>query len=462
MARRNAGVIFLFGVLTWILLFPTMATSQSTPPCASSTNCTYNTNTNITSSASADATANANAGTGSSGGDSSGFTLSTPVIIGIAAGGAVVLLLVVIAIGLAVCRPRKTVIRRVHAPPPLPVVYKGAPPPMIPYPGGGMASGHSGGRQSSQGNSSGSLAKQALLQVFREYSLGEMEHATGNWAEGRRIGSGSFGDVYRGFNPYNPDETWAVKEMASKHHPALVRLLGYCIDFNQATQNMEQILVYEFVDNGDLEKWLSQDTARPLTGKERVQLMIGVAEGLQYLHSFGIVHRDIKPANILLDSKMNAKVADFGLVRLEAGTLTRVAPMPKVADFGLVRLGAGTSTAVASTRVMGTPAMWTLLTTNHRRPLLLLIFGVVMLTVLTARRAIHGVAPLVDASNAAAFKDPLLDAPDDLVLRLAHLAIDCTRVPVAKRPSMARVLAELMDLREHFFGPETDKVVAGH
>ncbi|GJP37322.1 hypothetical protein CLOM_g21745 [Closterium sp. NIES-68] len=385
MARRNAGVIFLFGVLTWILLFPTMATSQSTPPCASSTNCTYNTNTNITSSASADATANANAGTGSSGGDSSGFTLSTPVIIGIAAGGAVVLLLVVIAIGLAVCRPRKTVIRRVHAPPPLPVVYKGAPPPMIPYPGGGMASGHSGGRQSSQGNSSGSLAKQALLQVFREYSLGEMEHATGNWAEGRRIGSGSFGDVYRGFNPYNPDETWAVKEMASKHHPALVRLLGYCIDFNQATQNMEQILVYEFVDNGDLEKWLSQDTARPLTGKERVQLMIGVAEGLQYLHSFGIVHRDIKPANILLDSKMNAKVADFGLV-----------------------------------------------------------------------------APLVDASNAAAFKDPLLDAPDDLVLRLAHLAIDCTRVPVAKRPSMARVLAELMDLREHFFGPETDKVVAGH
>ncbi|CAI7797748.1 unnamed protein product [Closterium sp. NIES-54] len=519
----------------------------------SGSNCNTTTNTTNNNTNSANANAAANSGSSGDGGDSSGFNLPMPAIIGIAAGGAIVLLLVAIAIGLAVCKPRKTVIRHVRAaPPPLPVVYKGAPPPMIPYPGGppppqgmggaamaggaamgamaggmgamggmgggqmggggqmmggggpmasgpnvppwsagamggagaaggmgamgggggmgsghmggggGMGSGHMGGRvagQASQGSSAGSVAKQALLQVFREYSLPEMEQATCGWAENRRIGSGSFGDVYRGFNPYNPEETWAVKrsriitqdfqrevkEMASKHHPALVRLLGYCIDFNPTTQNMEQILVYEFVDNCDLEKWLSQ-------AKERVHVMIGVAEGLQYLHSFGIVHRDIKPANILLDSKMNAKVA----------------------DFGLVRLGEGTSATMASTRVMGTPGYVdpAYYKSQKATPAAdVHSFGVVLLTVITARRAIYEVgdkqvnikdwvAPLADVCNAQAFRDPRLEAPDDLVLRLARLAIDCTKVPVASRPSMARILAELMDMKEAFFGLETDKVVS--
>ncbi|CAI5473165.1 unnamed protein product [Closterium sp. Yama58-4] len=60
-----------------------------------------------------------------------------------------------------------------------------------------------------------------------------------------------------------------------------------------------------------------------------------LSKGLQYLHDFGIVHRDIKPANILLDAKMHAKIADFGLVKLTRGTAM--------------------GTSVAATRVMGTP-----------------------------------------------------------------------------------------------------------
>ncbi|CAI5468749.1 unnamed protein product [Closterium sp. Yama58-4] len=98
---------------------------------------------------------------------------------------------------------------------------------------------------------------------------------------------------------------------------------------------MEQILIYELMPNNDLERWIGLDVSNPLSLRQRLDVLIGVAKGLEYLHDFGIVHHDIKPANILLDAKMQAKIADFGLVKLSGGTAW--------------------GTNVAATRVMGTP-----------------------------------------------------------------------------------------------------------
>ncbi|CAI7849267.1 unnamed protein product, partial [Closterium sp. NIES-53] len=174
--------------------------------------------------------------------------------------------------------------------------------------------------------------------VCQEYSLEELEKATAEWAEENRIGSGTFGDVYTGVSPHSCSQVWAVKRarvltndfqtecvlraalkcgpliereytangFQIENHPHLVRLLGYCIDFNPSTRHIEQILIYEYMQNHDRDTWIGPGASQPLSLRQRLDVLIGVAKGLQYLHDFGTVHRDIKPANILLDARMQA------------------------------------------------------------------------------------------------------------------------------------------------------------
>ncbi|CAI5972524.1 unnamed protein product [Closterium sp. NIES-65] len=90
-------------------------------------------------------------------------------------------------------------------------------------------------------------------------------------------------------------------------------------------------------------------------------------------------------------------------------------------------------------------------------------FGVVMLVVISARKAVHvsgtSQISLKQWSVAVAvFKDPYLDAPDDLVLRWARLALSCTTMPAASRPSMNQVLGELVKLKEEAIGAHESHV----
>lgn len=96
-------------------------------------------------------------------------------------------------------------------------------------------------------------------------------------------------------------------------HENIIKLLGHC------TGQGEGILVYEYMPNGSLDKFVFDARCGAFSDwKSRFHIMDGIAEGLVYLHTHEpcIVHKDLKPSNILLDSNMNAKISDFGIATI--------------------------------------------------------------------------------------------------------------------------------------------------
>lgn len=97
------------------------------------------------------------------------------------------------------------------------------------------------------------------------------------------------------------------------HHKNLASFLGYCNEVGHTG------IIYEYMAYGNLEEYLSDARREPLSWRQRIQIAVDAAQGIEYLHHGckpPIIHRDIKTANILLNEKMQAKVADFGFSKL--------------------------------------------------------------------------------------------------------------------------------------------------
>ncbi|XXG66325.1 hypothetical protein AAC387_Pa05g3831 [Persea americana] len=167
------------------------------------------------------------------------------------------------------------------------------------------------------------------------FSYKELKIATKGFRDKELLGFGGFGRVYRGTLPKSKahvavkrvshESKQGIREFVAEiasigrlRHRNLVQLQGWC------RRRGDLMLVYDFMCNGSLDKYLFDEPKATLSWNQRLKIVRGVAAGLLYLHEEWeqvVIHRDVKASNVLLDGEMNGRLGDFGLARLyEHGT----------------------------------------------------------------------------------------------------------------------------------------------
>ena len=120
-----------------------------------------------------------------------------------------------------------------------------------------------------------------------------------------------------------------------------------------------------FIEGGQLDEVVRR---APMSIRQVAELIAKVARTVHYAHEHGILHRDIKPGNILLDTKGEPHLTDFGLARLvEAeSTVTRTLDVMGTPSYMAPEQAAGNNAAVGkATDVYGLGAVFYELLTGH-------------------------------------------------------------------------------------------------
>ncbi|KAG7551356.1 Leucine-rich repeat typical subtype [Arabidopsis thaliana x Arabidopsis arenosa] len=198
-------------------------------------------------------------------------------------------------------------------------------------------------RRKKNNASDGNPSDSTTLGMFHEkVSYEELHSATSGFSSTNLIGSGNFGNVFKGLLGHE-NKLVAVKVLNLLKHGAtksfmaecetfkgirhrnLVKLITVCSSLD-SEGNEFRALVYEFMPKGSLDMWLqpedqerANEHSRSLTLAEKLNIAIDVASALEYLHVHchdPVAHCDIKPSNVLLNDDLTAHVSDFGLARL--------------------------------------------------------------------------------------------------------------------------------------------------
>uniref|UniRef100_A0A0E0GUD1 Protein kinase domain-containing protein n=1 Tax=Oryza nivara TaxID=4536 RepID=A0A0E0GUD1_ORYNI len=195
------------------------------------------------------------------------------------------------------------------------------------------------------------------------FAYKDLHKATKGFHDDMVLGVGGFGKVYKGVMPGSGidvaikkichDSKQGMREFIAEivslgrlRHRNIVQLLGYC------RRKGELLLVYDYMINGSLDKYLYGEGKPILNWAQRINIIKGASSGLLYLHEEWeqvVIHRDIKASNVLLDSNMNRRLGDFGVARLydhgaEPSTTTIVGTMGYL-DPELTRTGQATTSS---------------------------------------------------------------------------------------------------------------------
>ncbi|XP_048568162.1 probable L-type lectin-domain containing receptor kinase S.5 [Triticum urartu] len=288
----------------------------------------------------------------------------------------------------------------------------------------------------------------------------DIKKATKNFDGTMKLGSGTFGSVYRCRLPAAPETGRPEMEVAVKkftrnddrrfddfleevsvinrlRHKNIVPLIGW------SYHGGEPLLIFELMPNGSLDQHLFHLKTPILLWDTRYAIVRDIATGLHYVHHEyepAVLHRDIKASNIMLDSTFGARLGDFGI----ACTV----PLDRNSVTGL----AGTQGYIAPEYACSYRAT---------RETDIYAFGVVVLEIVTGRRALDRDVPseghITDWIWRFHWEGKLLDAmdpvlaiagfDDDDAKRLMLLGLACTNPNPSNRPSMLEVVQVITKLK---------------